>query len=187
MKSRRRIACPKGPGLCDAPKRLQQGFSTGEMGSERRFAWQQSRRSNVRFGSKADIAPYGTHVRFTPKSGHRNSAVECPLCAKRQYYATQRNVALFNHLVGAGKGEVGRLNEPSCLCATLLRAGAIHEEILENECTIPRHKRVATTEARYLAILSQRGLYSHYLVFGAAMRTGEWCGRKLGHVALYVR
>jgi len=33
----------------------QQGFTTGGMGSERHFAWQQSSEPNVRFGSKADI------------------------------------------------------------------------------------------------------------------------------------
>src|SRR5215469_9114894 len=38
--------------------------------------------THVRYGSKADIAAFPTHVRFTPKSGHRNSVGECPLCAK---------------------------------------------------------------------------------------------------------
>ena len=37
---------------------------------------------SVAFGSKADIPSGPRHVRFTPKSGHRNSVVECPLCAK---------------------------------------------------------------------------------------------------------
>jgi hypothetical protein len=50
--------------------RLQQGFATGEMGSDRHFAWQQSLGPNVRFGSKADIKAYPRDVRFTPKSGH---------------------------------------------------------------------------------------------------------------------
>jgi hypothetical protein len=36
---------------------------------------------NVRFGSKADIDAHPRNVRFTPKSGHWNSVVECPLCA----------------------------------------------------------------------------------------------------------
>jgi len=34
--------------------------------------------ADVRFGSKADIEVNGGNVRFTPKSGHRNSPVECP-------------------------------------------------------------------------------------------------------------
>jgi len=34
--------------------------------------------AKVRFGSKADIEVNGGNVRFTPKSGHRNSPVECP-------------------------------------------------------------------------------------------------------------
>src|SRR5262249_2619159 len=37
---------------------------------------------DVRFGSKADIGEGATDVRFTPKSGHWNSAARCPLCAK---------------------------------------------------------------------------------------------------------
>src|SRR5215469_5402348 len=32
---------------------------------------------HVRFGSEADIAAPPTHVRFTPKSGHRNCALLC--------------------------------------------------------------------------------------------------------------
>ena len=38
--------------------------------------------TNVRFGSKADIARCPAHVRFTPKSGHWLTALECLLCAK---------------------------------------------------------------------------------------------------------
>jgi hypothetical protein len=36
----------------------------------------------IRFGSKADIGDFPHNVRFTPESGHRNSLVECLLCAK---------------------------------------------------------------------------------------------------------
>jgi len=71
--------------------RLQQGFTTGGMGSDRHFAWQQSLGPNVRFGSKADIGGPPIDVRFTPKSGHRNSVTECPLCAKSGHYAAQQN------------------------------------------------------------------------------------------------
>jgi hypothetical protein len=49
---------------------LQQGFTPDGMGSEHHFAWQQTSRSNVRFGSKADIEVRLSDVRFTPKSGH---------------------------------------------------------------------------------------------------------------------
>ena len=35
--------------------RLQQGFTTGGMGSDRYFAWQQSSGPNVRFVPQADI------------------------------------------------------------------------------------------------------------------------------------
>src|SRR5215469_2833466 len=58
---------------------LQQGFTTGGMGSDRHFAWQQSSGSNVRFGSKADIGAPPINVRFTPKSGHWLSVSGCPL------------------------------------------------------------------------------------------------------------
>ena len=37
---------------------------------------------DVRFESKADIRGRLGNVRFTPKSRHWNSVVECPLCAK---------------------------------------------------------------------------------------------------------
>jgi hypothetical protein len=36
---------------------------------------------NFRFGSKADICSAKAHVRFTPKSGHSDLVVRCPLCA----------------------------------------------------------------------------------------------------------
>ena len=37
---------------------------------------------NVHFGSLADIAAQLRDVCFTPESGHRLSALECPLCAR---------------------------------------------------------------------------------------------------------
>jgi len=41
---------------------------------------------NVRFGSKADIEVRLPDVRFTPESGHWNSVVECPLCARSGHW-----------------------------------------------------------------------------------------------------
>src|SRR6516225_3337087 len=52
MKSRRRIAFTKA-GTTPNRTRLQQGFPTGGMGSDRNFAWQQPSGSNVRFGWRA--------------------------------------------------------------------------------------------------------------------------------------
>jgi hypothetical protein len=52
---------------------------------------------DVRFGSKADIGASPTNVRFTPKSGHRNSVVECPLCAKSRHSALRQKISLFDH------------------------------------------------------------------------------------------
>jgi hypothetical protein len=43
---------------------------------------QQISAANVRFGSKADIGEDAIDVRFTPKSRHWFSVLECPLCAK---------------------------------------------------------------------------------------------------------
>jgi len=80
MKSRRRIALPKA-GTTPSRTQLQQGFATGETGFGGQFAQQQSCAPHVRFGSKADIDVCRLHVRFTPKSGHRNSLQRCPLCA----------------------------------------------------------------------------------------------------------
>ena len=56
-------------------------------------------RRDVRFGSLADIGVGPRHVRFTPESGHRNSVVECPLCAKSR----DMRCSLFDHLVGRGE------------------------------------------------------------------------------------
>ena len=62
-----------------------------EWGSAHHFAWQQSQGLNVCFGSKADIGARPVNVRFTPKSGHRNSAAECPLCAKSGHPTATHN------------------------------------------------------------------------------------------------
>src|SRR6516165_7430118 len=40
--------------------------------------------------SKADVAVLSCDVRFTPNSGHRNSVVECPLCAKSGHCAVRQ-------------------------------------------------------------------------------------------------
>ena len=66
-------------------------------------------------GLKADIGAHPRHVRFTPKSGHWNSAARCPLCAKSGQSAAQQS-GLFDHLVGAGEhdrrhGEAERLGD----------------------------------------------------------------------------
>jgi hypothetical protein len=44
-------------------------------------ASQQIWMTDVCFGSKADIARDRLNVRFTPKSGHWQTTVGCPLCA----------------------------------------------------------------------------------------------------------
>src|SRR5262245_7633801 len=62
-------------------------------------AWRRTN-SYVRFGSKADIAALPTNVRFTPKSGHRNSALQCLLCAKSGLMHCSMK-SLFDHVVGA--------------------------------------------------------------------------------------
>jgi hypothetical protein len=78
---------------------LQQGFTTGEMGADRYFAWQQSSGSNIRFGSKADIPAPQINVRFTPNSGHRNSVEECTAANNQQ---SRTNADGFLPRVGAG-------------------------------------------------------------------------------------
>src|SRR5262249_31824985 len=64
------------------------------------FVAPQRDRNHVRFGSKADIGACPRHVRFTPKSGHRNSVVECPLCAKSGLMQCSKR-SLFDHFIGA--------------------------------------------------------------------------------------
>jgi hypothetical protein len=57
---------------------------------------------NVRFGSKADIPACSADVRFTPKSGHWQVTVGCPLCAKSGLMRCSK-ASLFDHLVGDAK------------------------------------------------------------------------------------
>jgi hypothetical protein len=64
------MAYPKAQDYADFQRGLQQGFATGEMGSNDQFALQKSQAAHVRFGSKADIARCQADVRFTPRSGH---------------------------------------------------------------------------------------------------------------------
>jgi len=64
---------------------LQQGITTGGIGTDSHFAQQQSSGLNVRFGSKADIRVRWRNVRFASKSGHS---------------ALQPIASLFDHLVG---------------------------------------------------------------------------------------
>jgi len=45
---------------------------------------------HVRFGSKADMGPHQLNVRFTPKSGHWNSATQCLLCANSGHHPFYR-------------------------------------------------------------------------------------------------
>jgi hypothetical protein len=52
---------------------------------------------------KADILAVHRHVRFTPKSGHWNSAAQCPLCAKSRHSALRQRTSFFDHLVGASE------------------------------------------------------------------------------------
>jgi hypothetical protein len=57
------------------PRRILRDYSRDlrlvEWGSEVRFARQQSRAADVRFGSIADIGKGAIDVRFTPQSRHR--------------------------------------------------------------------------------------------------------------------
>src|SRR5262249_46697921 len=91
-KSRRRIASPQ----CSEKGIIVAG-QTG------RLEVVKTALSNVRFGSKVDIAQCETNVRFTPKSGHWLSVSGCPLCAKSGHSALRQTMALFNNLVGAGQ------------------------------------------------------------------------------------
>jgi hypothetical protein len=86
IKSRRRITALKAQGHADTAS-LHQVFATSEIGH---FAQQQFSKAHVRLGSKADIARDQPNVRFTPKSGHWNSVVECPLLAQSGHTAQQQ-------------------------------------------------------------------------------------------------
>src|SRR5262249_42109456 len=67
-------------------------------------ASQQKGAAHVRFGSKADIGAPPSNVRFTPESGHRNSVLECLLCAKSghsTWHVSQRRSHRARHAVSA--------------------------------------------------------------------------------------
>src|SRR3974390_1283183 len=68
MKSRRRIAFTKA-GTTPNRTRLQQGFPTGGMGSDRHFAWQQ---------------PSGTECPLWVKSRHSLMSDQCPLYPRKR-------------------------------------------------------------------------------------------------------
>jgi hypothetical protein len=53
---------------------------------------------DFRVGSLADILLSLADVRFAPESGHWDSTVACPLCAKSGHM--QRSKTAFNHLAG---------------------------------------------------------------------------------------
>jgi hypothetical protein len=84
----------------NATLQLHQGFAAGGMGFSGQFALHKPTAADVRFGSKADIAASPTNVRFTPNSGHWNSASKCLLCANSGQSALQRKAPLFDYLVG---------------------------------------------------------------------------------------
>ena len=67
--------------------RLQQGFTTGGMGSDRHFAWQQSLGPNVRFGSEGDIQAVRPMSALPPK-------------ADISSVLSDASVVPFDHLVG---------------------------------------------------------------------------------------
>jgi hypothetical protein len=73
MKSRHRTASPR---LGTTPDfglqftRSNHEIETSEMGFNGQFALHRFPAARVGFGSKADILPCLSNVRFTPKSGH---------------------------------------------------------------------------------------------------------------------
>jgi hypothetical protein len=80
MKSRRRIASPKGSGvhrLSLTASDYSRDLRLAEWGLTLHFAWQQSVGPNVRYGSLAAAARSKWGVRFTPESGLKTAVAEC--------------------------------------------------------------------------------------------------------------
>jgi hypothetical protein len=86
--------------FCDCPlwlamSRLQSGSGRSGMGFNGHFAQRQFLETDVRDGSKADIALGPRHVRFTPESGHSPTRSGCLLwaisglmhCSKQHLYS----------------------------------------------------------------------------------------------------
>jgi hypothetical protein len=63
--------------------------------------------ADVRYGSKADIAPSLGHVRSALQSGHTLFVTACPLSAKSDLMRRSKKVLLFDHLVGACEKRFG--------------------------------------------------------------------------------
>jgi len=74
MKSRRRIACPEAQDQASCIDDYSRDLRPAKWGSEASLHGNNVELLHVRFGSKADIGVRPRHVRFTLKSGHRNSA-----------------------------------------------------------------------------------------------------------------
>jgi len=74
------------------PKRLgDEGIVSTQMGSligtETSFALQHEMRSDVRFGSLADMSAIFDHVRFAPQSRHPGTGLGCPLSATSGHHS----------------------------------------------------------------------------------------------------
>jgi hypothetical protein len=54
--------------------------------------------SDVRYGSKPDIAVHSCDVRFTPESRHHSTRRRCLLCAKTGLMQRSKEGSLFDHL-----------------------------------------------------------------------------------------
>src|SRR6516165_12320643 len=51
--------------------------------------------TDVRFGSKADIAECETDVRFTSKSGHWNLVAKCLVCARKRHWPKSAQIGEY--------------------------------------------------------------------------------------------
>jgi hypothetical protein len=85
-KSRRRIATLKNRNYATPPRGLQQQFATDEMGCKRSICAAPILSYSCRFGSKADMAAHPVDVRYSPKSGHWQARMGCPLSVKSRHW-----------------------------------------------------------------------------------------------------
>src|SRR5499427_9006707 len=92
MKSRRRIAAPRLRAVrtCFGMSQLQQGITTGGMGSECHFAQQQSSGLNVRFGSKAGIMQFSKERHYPITSLAMSSIVDMSRPQQSRMWAPRR-------------------------------------------------------------------------------------------------
>src|SRR5262245_40824958 len=74
-------------------------------------------KTDVRFGSKADICAVKRHVRFTPESGHVRCTSACPLWANSGHWGDHERSG--SNAATRGKITLISVNSPGCVSTSI--------------------------------------------------------------------